>query len=474
MIGAAMLPEQLHEFLDQGCNGAELVPLCSETVPGFQLGPEIERLEKEGWSENCIVLDLFEALGASDVKVSPLLHEENQISPQTESQIFPHTALCVTARMPTQKLPGGAASADVTFVFRVCTRQQDASASVTIESAAKAEVPFGNYFVVQEKITMQQELNGVLVTKGFKVAFREAVWVQKVISASAAASQAKATTVLLDLLARKAAGLHDEQVATQIFEVWELQKHNLRSRSGSCLPFLHHRGGFEQQCWLDMDHSSCTLEGGRSPLLPSGVPPVRPPDGWRCKMESWAVVKPPGPADVEGWQYAFSKYKSNIMWGCTSIGRRWQRRLWRCTLVEARKGSSAVVAKDTAGASRSSPGFLVARRPASCMLAAFAVAFVVIFFLALNTTQMQQHAVEDTIRTANFTARIAWAHVLGAAESAGAYIFPLSAFALFCVYPPVLLATMVFEGHAAQEVHTKKPSAANDITAGKMDSLKVL
>ena len=79
-------------------------------------------------------------------------------------------------------------------------------------------------------------------------------------------------------------------------------------------------------------------------MLPSRVPPVRPPEGWRCKMESWAVVKPPGPADMEGWQYAFSKYKSDIMWGCTSIGRRWQRRLWRCTLVEARKGAKVVAA----------------------------------------------------------------------------------------------------------------------------------
>jgi len=224
-MATAMLPEQLHEFLHQGCNGAELVPLCSETVAGFQLGPEIKRLENEGWSENCIVLDLFEAQGASDIKVSPLLQGQTHISPLT--------ALCVTARMPTPKLPGGAASAHVTFVFRVCTTKQDASVSVTIESAAKAEVPFGNYFVVQERITMQQVLNGVLVTKGFKVAFREALCMQKVIVARATASQNKATALLLDLLSRHATSLHDKQVATQIFEVWELRQHNSRSRSAN-------------------------------------------------------------------------------------------------------------------------------------------------------------------------------------------------------------------------------------------------
>lgn len=476
MIGTAMLPEQLQDFLHQGCTGAELVPLCCETVPGFQLGPEIKRLESEGWSDKCIVLDLFEALGASDVKVSPLLRGP------------PLSTLCVTARMPTAKFPGCAASAHVTFAYRVCTREQDSSVSVTIESAAKAEVPYGNYFVVQERITMEPVPDGVRVTKGFKVAFREALRLEKVIWASATASQNKSTALLRGILSQHATNLHEDEdhTATQTLEVWELRQHNSLSRSRSCLPFLHHHR--DQQCWLNAGHKlavarcvadhlrladekdSCTLEGGRSPLSPSGVPPVRPPDGWRCKMESWVVVKPPGPADAESWQYAFNKYKSDTMWGCTSIGRRWQRRLWRCTLVEVRKGASL-------GAARSTPEpTLVSRQwyPACCpFVAAAAVAFVFILFVALGTVNPQQQvalALGGTIRMANTT----WVHVLEAAESAGAYIFPLSAFALFCVYPPVLLATMFFEGHSAQKSHPTKPSAAKEVTADTKENMKVL
>jgi len=467
MSATAMLPEQLQEFLQQGCGGAEMAPLCSETVPGFQLGLEIERLVTDRWSESCIALDVLEAQGASDIKVSPLPHGENQ-TPQS-------TALCVTARMPTAKLPGCAASAHVTFVFRVCTKEEDSSVSVTIESAAKADVPFGNYFVVQERITLQPVIDGVLVKKGFRVVFREALRIQKVIVASATAAQNKATALLLGILSRHATSLGDERVPTQIFEVWEMRQHSPLSRSGSCLPFLHSRAGLEQQCWLDMDHGCCALEGQRSPVLHSGVPPVRPPDGWRCKRESWAVAKPPGPADIEGWQYAFGKYKSDTMWGCTSIGRRWQRRLWRCTLVEVevRKNARAVTASDSAAAAFPALGLVPAARqwrPSSCKLVAFAVALAFVVFATLGATNLHQHAallLEESSHVANLT----WASALGAAESAGAYVFPLSAFALFCIYPPVLLATMVLEGRAAQAVHTTKPPAAKELTAETMDKL---
>mmetsp|Transcript_95962 Transcript_95962/g.185086 ORF Transcript_95962/g.185086 Transcript_95962/m.185086 type:complete len:123 (+) Transcript_95962:213-581(+) len=100
-------------------------------------------------------------------------------------------------------------------------------------------------------------------------------------------------------------------------------------------------------------------------------------------------------------------------------------------------------------------------------LAAIAVVFVfIISFVAVDNTHVQQQAVltlGDTIHMVNKV----WANVLVAAESARAYVFPLSAFALFCIYPPALLATMVLEGRAAEKVQATKPFSAKEITADK-------
>jgi len=186
--------------------------------------------------------------------------------------------------------------------------------------------------------------------------------------------------------------------------------------------------------------------------------------------DGWAVAEAPGPSDMHGWQYAFGLYKSNRMWGGSSIGRRWQRRLWRCTLVLEGSGSTGI---SDAGNPRVPASALAVSNMLSSKMTTSNPGLGHVWTVALTAMLLCILAImlqrggfpfdwcaevlapflcsPSCLLGFSCDISISMKAVNATVKAAKAWVFPLSAIVLFGVYPAGLVAWMVLEGRAAQE-----------------------
>jgi len=315
------LPEALTKFVAEGCKEEGMTSIIEECVPGIDLGLELQRLLAEDWAPGCLIRDCLEADRSTNVEVGHWL-------PVPAGSRFLR-ARRVEARVPTPFLPG--AAPQVTFLYLVAGAKDTGGAdagrgvkSIRVARAAKAQVPLGDCFSVQELTTLEASAEGVAVRKSFRVVWEKSTLLQRLIEANTHGEQQKTASQLLQVLRARAtpapspapaaaretpapaAALEPVEVRTP--EVWEVQRWPAAGASeGCCLPFLS--SSSTGTWWLDSDNRRCE---GRP-----GVPRVQPPAGWRLSADGWAVVHAHGDRH----------WRSCGFWG--------RRRMWRCTLEKA-------------------------------------------------------------------------------------------------------------------------------------------
>lgn len=319
-------------FEKQGfLEGGDVTSALQITIPGLDLGTELQHLTAEEWCPGCLIVDWMEAEGVTDAKVSPW-----QVQPGDGVTGIRRLEACV----PVSMFPGAAPR--VRFIYRIdseATTGSDGSRrvqSITVNRAMKAEVPFGECFHVQEQIVLKESTAGISVSKSFQVVFEQSTWMQRVILANTASEQAKSAANLQEVLQGRVKQEAEEpaEEESRTFEVWEVRR--CLDASGcwqACLSGMQ-----TNCCWLDLDYKRCELDASAKPrnLARCSKPPVQLPEGYRVSSEGWSVV--PAPGRMGGWQFSYGFCRSDRFWGHSASGRRWQRRRWRCKLEKAVPG----------------------------------------------------------------------------------------------------------------------------------------
>lgn len=203
-------------------------------------------------------------------------------------------------------------------------------------SSISHDVPFGDKFMVQERIHFLPAANGGADVQIHSrcIFLKSCGLLQHRIKATSAVEVTKAGEKLLAVLQLRSIGNSISnspvQKATCTLEIWELQRRYTLFSHTWHAPFLPH-DGVKRWRWVDESYQKhpWTTVTNRLDAAKGDVPPVKPERGWGPLAE-W-MVSHGTDCDSEGWQYAIDFYHHAMYWTESPQGFHVRRRLWtRC------------------------------------------------------------------------------------------------------------------------------------------------
>jgi len=362
---------------DLECEETPFSVLLEAHLPRLKLKELAADLLADSWVEGSFMIDYLTKVGLYDFSTKPWVDAG-------PGPVMMREMTCIAKVPPAPMCPK---TTSVTGTFIVCatpdllegdTPSSGASTLIVLSSKASHDVPFGNKFLVQEKVEITSADGGVdLKIYGRLIFLRSCGMFTGKIRSSAISELKKATELYLDHLRTRVAApaaaspgrspcasasalaaapmqagiseastdflstcdLEDatwlaDDVSTRTERVWELQRRTTVFQSDWKAPFLPHDGR-KRWRWVDMNFELHALRRtiGQEVSAHSSGPPLDTPAGWvqsgdwqhECNQET----------DDEGWQYAIDFYKSDAKWGIGMMGRSVRRRLWTCRFVEA-------------------------------------------------------------------------------------------------------------------------------------------
>jgi len=366
--------------------------LCDH-LPGLTLGPIQQKLFEDEWSKGCMVKDYWvEKYSVTDFTAGAWDWEKEPSSKEWpgKGEILRSGRREVSFIFPMPPRPMCPKETRMTVLYKVTaysSGEPTGIQSVKIESSSVShDIPYGDYFRVQEQIDLESQANGMLVTKSFAADFAKQTFLKSTIASSVEAAQQEACDKLMDVLrscaefttsvqsdtssngsnymqleSADSAGeescepegepdagvvLEEDDVHIELstadhlenevtVEVWEVQRRTTIFHKNWRAPFLP-TDGERRARWVNSSHQ-------RHPWIiqtwmdaaASEVPPLEAPAAMRPSATGFEVVNaPPGaPSDQDGWQYGAAFYKSDHRWGTSVVGASCRRRLWRCSFL---------------------------------------------------------------------------------------------------------------------------------------------
>lgn len=309
-------------------------------VPRLQLAALAERLMADDWGPGVLILDKAAAQGATEVAVTPWIDDGTGGS-EGDTPGLVIKIREVTMRLPCPPAPMCPRSTRVTTTYRITVSPTSVT---TIESSAIShDVPFGDKFLVQERVELHPLPDGRganAMLSGRVVFLKSCGMLQGRIKSSVIAGASRVGEQLVSLLNARAAGSEDHSETdskapkvTCTLTVWELQRRTTIMHSDWRAPFLPHDGKRRWR-WVDTTYQkhpwiTCVF---REEAAAANTPPIDPRSGW-SPLEDWEVQLEGG--DCDGWQYASDFGMTDRFWSKSRTGHHVRRRLWTRVFEES-------------------------------------------------------------------------------------------------------------------------------------------
>jgi len=151
-----------HEAVGSFVAQADLPTVHEAHIPKLPLGPVARELLADDWKDGSLFCELFSMLGATEVKISPW-QEQGGDAEDLPKDCIARTR-SVSMRVPLPVVPFCPRSTRQTVLYRVAVQpsaDRRSEASVYIDSTGLShDVPFGDRFVVQERILLRPSADG--------------------------------------------------------------------------------------------------------------------------------------------------------------------------------------------------------------------------------------------------------------------------------------------------------------------------
>lgn len=178
---------------DSGDSSAELTTVLQAEVPHLDLMLETKRLLSDEWGKGCFLMDLLNAQDATEIQVDPWFDDKGVRCRR------------LSMRIPVPPQPMAPSSSRATTTYRISAHDREGTFHICIDSTMIAhDVPYGDYFVVLERIVLASSGDNILVTKQFSLEFSQSTFLQSVIEASAKRSQEDSGQFLLRFVQERA------------------------------------------------------------------------------------------------------------------------------------------------------------------------------------------------------------------------------------------------------------------------------
>lgn len=328
-------------------------------VPRLKTGLIGAELFKDEWQEGLLVPDHLLSQGVTEMKSAGFVDDDSTDSDEGEGaqgEAKPNRTVRireVTYYIPVPKAPLCPSKTRVTCTYRfsVTHATPTVDASVLIESSSVShDVPFGEKFVVQERIELSPAEDGT--TTRLKQAARciflqSCGMLQGRIRSGALSSLEKAGDKFQALVsARAEAAFAKEQAengegmsgltleaepVTCTVRIYELQRRTTLLHSDWRAPFLPHDQK-KRWRWVDEEYNKhpWTSTHSREEAASMSLPPVEPRRGW-APLGPWELTY--DQTDPEGWQYASEFSKDAWYWSKVKTGHHVRRRLWSRSFI---------------------------------------------------------------------------------------------------------------------------------------------
>jgi len=284
---------------------------------------------------------------ATELSVAPWLEDAGggDASPAAGSSGSTVKIREVSLKVPVPPAPMCPRKTRLTTTYCLTTTPSHGDFSITLQSSSVShDVPFGDKFLVQERVELMpsEDGGGVKVHKQGRCVFLKSCgMLQSHIQASSAAQMTKTGEYFVSILKQRARAqginriLSPADKATCTVQVWELQRRTTIWSSTWHPPFLPHDGR-KRWRWVDTSYHKhpWTIAACRDESAESAAPPVEPQQGW-VPLGDWVLSSDmPGECDSEGWQYAIDFYRDPRFWGSDKFGLHCRRRLWTRSFVD--------------------------------------------------------------------------------------------------------------------------------------------
>mmetsp|Transcript_82549 Transcript_82549/g.159465 ORF Transcript_82549/g.159465 Transcript_82549/m.159465 type:complete len:643 (-) Transcript_82549:447-2375(-) len=310
-------------------------------VPGVDVNRIKEDLLSNDWKQGTLILDHYERLGASDITVGPWIDDSVASGAATDYGNGPRLRE-LKMQLPVPPVPMCPKSTRMTATICLVSSASGDTASLKLLcTSVSHDVPFGDKFVVQEKIelTQSESEEGTRFRKHGRVVFiKSCGMLNSRISSSTAVELTKTGEKLVALLKQRACPSLVPSVpsgkVTFVVHIWELQRRATIWSTTWKPPFLPHDGK-KRWRWVDAAYQKHAWMSARSreAAAASALPPIEPWQGYMV-LKPWQVNCTSHNADDDGWQYALGFRRQDAKWGKVASGCSVRRRLWTCTFVE--------------------------------------------------------------------------------------------------------------------------------------------
>lgn len=320
--------------------------LLERHIPGLSMDHVSCDLSAEDWNVGSVVIRHLRQLGATDIDMTPWIRvgAVADVAGLDVGGVSKLELRELRMRTSVPPVPMCPKSTRVTATICLVSSEGSGPSLTFMTSKTSHDVPFGERFLVQEKVELAPRGDlGVDLKISGRVAFLKSCGVfqsrihTNIMSELGVAAEALAlqfSSVAPVSLARREDNdspdkdlLMDENTRTEI--VWELQRRATLWSNVWYAPFLPH-DGLKRWRWVSPDykpHEQCLAFAKKSAMC--DTPPVGPPPGWRQVADWQPECSPKTTSD--GWQYAVDFYGADQLWCKSPFALHVRRRRWVCS-----------------------------------------------------------------------------------------------------------------------------------------------
>jgi len=314
-------------MLAANSSGEQFKKVFEAHIPELRIGPLVEELFATDWPLDSFIMQHLTHIGATHLVAEPWIEDMTSTAGGAVQKLRE-----VTMQVPLPPAPMCPTRSRMTSTFRIKVSPSHTGEQQVevLCSSLSHDVPFGDKFVVQERLHFAPVSGGVVFQKSGRCVFLKSCGVlQSRIRAHSVAQLSSAGEKMASLLQSRSAA----PGSTCTVRIYELQRRVTIFSQRWLPPFLPHDGR-KRWRWVDSSYGvhAWTAADSREASAQSSVPPLQPREGW-VQQSSWQVVR--GTGDEDGWQYAIDFYHKERYWGSCMQGRHVRRRLWTCVFVES-------------------------------------------------------------------------------------------------------------------------------------------
>jgi len=334
-----------HKMMTSFAEGESFRHLLEVHILGLEVTSISEELAFDEWKQGSLIFDHYEGIGGWNIDIGPWIDDSDEPCGGVGCGDGPRLRE-LNMEMPVPPAPMCPKSTRMTATMcLLASKSTSTQSSLTLLcTTVSHDVPFGEKFVVQERIELVPLENGegVRFCKHGRVVFIKSCGIlNSRIASSTAAELTRTGEKLVALLKQRAPSpdpldpLVPSGKVTFVVHIWELQRRVTVWSKTWKPPFLPHDGR-KRWRWVDpayQVHAWMSAES-REAAAASTLPPIQPWQGYKV-LKAWQVGRTSDGCDDDGWQYATDFYHQDKYWGGTASGSHVRRRLWTCTFIEA-------------------------------------------------------------------------------------------------------------------------------------------